>query len=245
MTTDDTKPRYGSVYARGYYDGLRAAGVTDHNDIQFMSRSRKDQERLMSVIDMAAKQGSTSPSSQTFQKPQEITQARFTSVFNGLSAVLKQVYECVPINDRWTVEQVTKEFSRKVATKPASEVKKLLNSLHSNGLIINDAGIYRRVKVTGNPSALSIVKPVIQNNGDSIVKTKPAGSTPKEITAMTTVMDGLARIAENARTLAQDMKALADDIDEAALNIEAEFEVSESKSEKLKQLQLLLKGITD
>lgn len=241
MADNDTKPRTGSVYARGYYDGLRAAGVNNPQEVPFVStRPKKELDSLNAALTMAAKQGSTSPSNQGFKKPSEITQARFTSVYNGLSVGLQNLYECVPITDRWTVEQVTREFSRKIGTKPASEIKKMLITLDSNGLIINDSGLFRRIKVSGNPSSLNLVKQPVSVPSD--------GKSSVEIFKLTparNVMDILSKIASNARTLAGDMKALATEIDDAALEIEQEFQNSEAKSEKLKQLQALLKNIAE
>ena len=244
--TDDTKPRYGSVYARGYNDGLRAAGVANPCEVPFVNtRSKKEIERVDAALTLAAKSPSRSPANQQFKKPTEITQQRFLSVFNGLSAVLKHLYECVPISEKWTAEQVSSEFARKVGSKPVTEIKKLLNSLDSNGLIVNDAGLYRRVIVSGNPSTISAVRPVLQGIGDDIIKAKPTTTQFQQPETKASSMDILARIAANARTLAGDIKALANDIDEAALEIEQEFQNSEAKSEQLKQLKSLLKNITD
>lgn len=241
MTDDDTKPRYGSVYARGFNDGLRAAGVANPYEVPFVStKPKKELDSLNAALNMASKQGSTSPSNQAFKKPSEITQARFTSVYNGLSVVLQNLYECVPINDRWTVEQVASEFSRKTGTKPASEIKKMLNTLDSNGLVINDSGLFRRVKVSGNPSSLNLVKTTVITE-----KNEKARLEIYQLTPARNVMDILSKIAANARTLAGDMKALATEIDDAALEIEQEFQNSEAKSEKLKQLQTLLKNIAE
>lgn len=61
MTDDNTKPRYGSVYARGYNDGLRAAGVANPYEVPFLTskatkeeRSYKSQQSLIQLIDKAA-----------------------------------------------------------------------------------------------------------------------------------------------------------------------------------------------
>lgn len=246
MTDNNAKPRYGSVYARGYNDGLRAAGVANPYEVPFVStRTKKEIGRVDAAFALATTSPSRSPANQQFKRPAEITQQRFSSVFNGLSVVLKRLYECVPIGEKWTAEQVASEFARKVASKPVTEVKKLLNSLDSNGLIVNDAGLYKRVIVSGNPSTISVAKPVLQGVGDDIIKATPATTPFKQPKTKTSSMDILARIAANARTLAGDIKALANDIDEAALEIEQEFQNSEAKSEQLKQLKSLLKGIAD
>lgn len=216
--TDDTLPRYRSVYAKGYNDGLRAAGVTNPYEVPFMSmggqtKRYNDQQRLITLID-------------SVQPEKEMNQAKFKSIHNGLSAIVKKVYEVVPIKTNWTSVQVVNELNRSGLNYDRKTIEGCLNSLVTSGLVSEPSkGLFIRVAVKDQPEKkvadLKPIRPVVS------LDAKQKG--PMEL---------LAELASKARQFAEEL-------DNAALEIEQEFQASEAKSEQLKQLKSLLKGITD
>jgi hypothetical protein len=56
-------------------------------------------------------------------------------------------------------------------------------------------------------------------------------------------IDVLGKLSSRLLSVNRDIKKIADDIDSAAISVQEQLEESEGKSEKLKQLQQLLKSL--
>ena len=245
MTDDDAKPRYGSVYARGYNDGLRAAGVTNPYEVPFLTskatkdeRSYKSQQSLIQLIDQAA-------SGQANKESSPVMNAKkFESKYNGLTSVAKKIYESLPIKESWTVSQIIAELARNGHRQDHTVVLRVCRELTESGLAIMSS-----INSRGDASFVrsKVEKPQPQKPKEETAMPEPIpASKPKsaDVVAIKATakkkgpMELLAELASKARQFAEEL-------DNAALEIEQEFQNSEAKSEKLKQLQTLLKGIAE
>lgn len=204
----DDRPNYGGVYARGYNDGLRAAGIKNTYEVPFIRGSVMNARKL-------------------------------ESKYRGLSAMEKKIYDAIPIQDKWTIPQIIAELTRCGSRPDHGQVLRVCRELCESGLVVEYAiggknnGYFSRVQIE-KPKQVeeSIMAELAQKPTQAEVvpiKTAPQKKGPMEL---------LAELASKARQFAEEL-------DNAALEIEQEFQTSEAKSEKLKQLQALLKGIAD
>lgn len=205
----DDRPNYGGVYARGYNDGLRAAGIENPYEFPFIREPPMNAKKLESKL-------------------------------RGLSIMERKVYDAIPIQAQWGVPQIIAELARSGSRPDHTQVLRVCRELCSNGLATEYAGgnknSGRFTRITAD------LKTKLQ---EEIVMAEPAQKpTSAEVVLIKTApkrkgpMELLAELASKARQFAEEL-------DTAALEIEQEFQTSEAKSEKLKQLQALLKGIAD
>lgn len=210
---DKSGPPHRKVYAKGFYDGIKAAafGITTLGE--------------------------------------GMNHARKVSLISGLSGIAKKVFDAVPLGEEWSAGQIGSEVHR---TGTAIDMKTLQGCL---GSLVNQ----KLIKETSPGSFTRRERAVIQ-----IVKTEPEYFTkPKEAPVLTVTaeknnqpkdkaapIDVIGDIAKNmALVISQvnmaitNLNKLKGDIEEAAIIIEEQFAESEKRSEKLKQLQELLKNL--
>lgn len=132
----------------------------------------------------------------------------------------QKVYNCVPINEAWSMHKIVTEMARVVGRPDAQIIHGCLRHLTDVGLVKEPSpSHYQRVAFkeeihVPEPTPIDAAK-------------KPAERTPFE------------RLA----TLAGTLRSVADCLDEIALDIEhSNTEVSEELT-KLRQLKTLLKGL--
>lgn len=198
--TDDLPHR--RVYAKGYYDGLRAAGVTDADEMPFMNAKK------------------------------------FDSVYNGLTSVARKVFDVTPISEKWAVDKIVSELSRRGSRVDHRVVMGALRDLCGRKLVVETStGLFQRASIEHKPKPVE-AKAMAEPKAAAEAKKSAEIVTLKSQPAKKGPMELLADLASKARTFAEEL-------DNAALEIEQEFQNSEAKSEQLKQLKSLLKGITD
>lgn len=152
---------------------------------------------------------------------------RFNSMYGGLSAVAKRVYEAVPISESWSAQQIKAELDRRGAgvSKDARVFGGCLCDLVARGLVSEAPhGMFRRVKVS-----LREAQPPQQKEQvvQSVQKSQPPAKS---------ALDRLS-------ALATQLKAIAGELETVALEMEDERAVDAEGRKRLEQLQQLLKGV--
>lgn len=153
--------------------------------------------------------------------------SRYEAMERELTPVARKVFECVPVQEAWTVFRISAELKRQGTPKDRRIVDGCLSSLVRDGLIKFDppTDIYQRVE----PRVATL----------NLVPEEPEVSAKKP-----SPMERMAALAERTRRLSLDLKVLADDIDAAAVLIDEETNEAGNDTKKLRQLQTLLKELT-
>ena len=164
-----------------------------------------------------------------------ISQTRFKQMFNTLNAPVKKVYEAVPVSEAWTSTQIIAEISRLgYSMRDSKAIIGCLDTLKRQGLIQEpERGTFVRVEV----KAIETYVKFMEETKEKIMATKPVTQMKQ------TNLDRLINLSEKANGLAAQMKAMATELENVALEIEAEIQENSTSAQKLKQLQELLKGV--
>ena len=164
-----------------------------------------------------------------------ISQTRFKQMFNTLNAPVKKVYEAVPVSEAWTTTQIIAEISRLgYSMRDSKAIIGCLDTLKRQGLIQEpERGSFVRVEV----KAIETYVKFIEETKEKIMATKPVTQMKQ------TNLDRLISLSEKANGLAAQMKSMATELENVALEIEAEIQENSTSAQKLKQLQELLKGV--
>ena len=163
-----------------------------------------------------------------------MNEARFSSIHRGLSSVAQKVYAAEPIADEWAIEAVRRELTRKGHTIDLHTIRGCMSSLVDSGLVTEPSrGQFSRVAIKEAYKAPAEPKPIKEAKQPE----KPA--MPKQ-----GAIDKLTALSARVRTAMSAMKTLADDIDNAALEIEADILKAGEGAQKYKQLQALLKEMS-
>ena len=165
-----------------------------------------------------------------------ISQTRFKQMFNVLNAPVKKVYEAVPVSEAWTTTQIIGEISRLgYSMRDSKAIIGCLDTLKRQGLITEpERGTFVRVEVK---ETVTTFDKFIEETKEKTVATKPVTQIKQ------TNLDRLISLSEKANGLAAQMKSMAADLENVALEIEAEIQENSTSAQKLKQLQELLKGV--
>ena len=162
-----------------------------------------------------------------------MNEARFSSIHRGLSSVAQKVYAAVPIADEWAIEAVRRELTRKGHTIDLHTIRGCMSSLVDSGLVTEPSrGQFSRVAIKEAYKAPAEPKAVKEAK-------QPENPMPKQ-----GAIDKLTALSARVRTAMSAMKTLADDIDNAALEIEADILKAGEGAQKYKQLQALLKEMS-
>lgn len=157
--------------------------------------------------------------------------ARMQSIIHGLTGIARKVYDTVPIQEGWTLAQVSAELGRNGLVYEHAKVHGCLRSLKEQGLIRECDGQFQRIE-----------------QRPRLVATRTPTTTPQEHNMPApTSSDPMANLAEIAATLreqARQLLAKADALDAAAIDVAETIERSGEDSAKLRQLQALLKDIS-
>lgn len=144
---------------------------------------------------------------------------KFTEIYEGLSTQPRDVYDSVPIKTSCSIGQIMDDMNRRGVAQSKTVVENCISMMAKNGLVVQEkAGYFVRQKVTDD----------MKKDSKTELKLNQKQSPSAILSAM----------AEKARQLAEELEY-------AAIEIEQEFQNSEAKSEQLKQLKSLLKGIAD
>ena len=158
-------------------------------------------------------------------KEMNLNQAKFNAIFNGLSAIAKKVYEAVPISAPWDAQQIHHEMIRTFTASDLKTTTGCLNTLVSSGLI-------------REPTKGTFVRIEVKQKVHTPMKKEETVATKLE-----TPMDKLLSISSGLKTLTNTINGLAKELDEVALDIEIKLEADSAETQKLKQLQQILKSL--
>lgn len=171
-----------------------------------------------------------------------MNQAKLHSAIEALPAISQKIYAVTPIRAAWTATQISNEQARQYGThQPLKTTQGVLYNLIERGLVREpEPHKFQRVPVKSKKTT----KTTPQDT--DMPHKKP------ELDYKKTPLDNLVTLADNARELAKVAEDLATriellrhDIENAALDLESQFQASEEKSLQLTQLKALLKNITD
>jgi hypothetical protein len=175
-----------------------------------------------------------------FRNGADMNNGRLASIVTGLSGIARKVYDVVPLSETWSVQQISNELMRCGSRVDNQVIKGCLNSLLTAKVVYeNRNGTFIKVRPKDATSyEAEPLNPVLtgedmQQNSTSHGSTTPVRS-PIEI---------LECLEKDAKAIAALAKKFSDDIAGAAIAIQEQLEEAEGKSEKLKQLQALLKSL--
>jgi len=166
-----------------------------------------------------------------------MNESRQQQILAGQSSIAQKVFTLVPIQAAWSNHEIHgAALTAKATGASPYAIRRALGELKEAGLIREPVGgKFQRDAATPKPAKEQAVTQVAKQTVVSIKK--PEGA-----------LDVLASLSGEVVNLAEDfskrMKALAARIEEVALSVEAERETNAAAVGKLKQLQELLKGIS-
>lgn len=175
------------------------------------------------------------------------------SLLRGQTNVAQKVYQAVPAQCAWGYDEIQREVRRLGFFVDYNVMQGCLNALCNAGLVRESpkGKHFVRTEVRGvteksPPASWDDVEEAV-DNVIAIETTKVIDmATPSTLQMVPTTIspiDQLTKLSARALTLAGQMKMLANDIDNAAVEIASQLEHSEKQSAKLRQLQELLKSI--
>ncbi len=176
-----------------------------------------------------------------------MSETRHKALLDGVTVLARKVYAVVPIAESWSRAQIQAELTRQgLPIRDRHTLEGCLGALERAGLISKSDDQYRREPVRASKHTVKLVAIPLQPEEAEV----PATPTPATVPASKTeskadgVVDTLGKLATKARGLSEMLKQWADEVDEAALEIEDEVSRNGDAAVKLKQLQALLKGLS-
>lgn len=166
-----------------------------------------------------------------------MNESRQQQILAGQSSIAQKVFTLVPIQAAWSNHEIHgAALTAKATGASPYAIRRALGELKEAGLIREPVGgKFQRDAAT--PKTIK-EQAVTQVAKQAVVSIKKSEGT----------LDVLASLSGEVVSLADDfskrMKALASRIEEVALSVEAERETNAAAVGKLKQLQELLKGIS-
>lgn len=160
-------------------------------------------------------------------------EARLTQLEQGLNGIAKKVLDAVPIKEPWSKERIQQEIRRSGNSAQRDIVEACLDNLRGRGLIKEPQhGIFIRVQAKEKNTSSIDTKPVP-------MLAKPVHQKEIELPIENDKPDALSRIAAIAKNLTTQIQEL----EAVALDVADHIQKVEKDSEKLRQLQALLKGL--
>lgn len=207
------------VYGRGLFDGLRMAGIDNPEEF--------------------------------------LNEAKLQRTARSINGVARKVLDTVPISEPWTISQVSAEMLRATGSRPEFKiVAGCLDSLASVGLIREPTrGSFIRVMPKRRPELASVPLPPAPLPAEQINRESPSTMTKLAITKPSIIheaapsaapVDPLERIAQVAtalRSASVSLAEMAQELDDAALVFTTRLDQVNADTEKLRQLQAILKSI--
>ena len=169
-----------------------------------------------------------------------ISEDRRSQILKAQSSLAQKVYEAVPIEGPWSPSFIQSEMQR-MGNSSANDLRKIqgcLNTLIESGLIREpEKNVFQRIAVREKCAKLpEFTEPLKVKIPMPTTTTAPqTAKTPSQI---------LASLSARAKKIGEQVAALAEDIDMAQLEIEEMNSAKDADTQKLKQLQQLLKSLS-
>ena len=184
----------------------------------------------------------------------EMTPKRQTQLVRGLTTICAKVYEATPISEPWPAARVLTELNRTGCGIPLDSVRGCLSSLVGSGLVAEpQRGSFQRVAVRDHAPEAD------EDYARRIVAAPPPAPPPPPSTPLLPAtlpalpvagaspklaqLDRLASIGASMRAMAELAGQIASEVDAAALAAQEEMDSMQAGTEKLRQLQALLKSL--
>lgn len=157
-----------------------------------------------------------------------MNETRMRQAMEGVTSIAQRVLEAVPIQEPWSKAQIVAELKRTGSSASVEVVHGCLNNLRGKGLISEpESGKFIRVQARKK-------QPAAEQPQD--VKETMTAPAPEPKVETDTALDRLAK-------LSGELIKRAAEIEEIALDVAQQIERVQADSEKLRQLQALLKGL--
>ena len=168
----------------------------------------------------------------------KMRESKFKAIHNGLSAIVKKVYEAVPIKDNWEKHKIILETQRLYPSmRDQNAILGCLDTLVRSGLVNQlENGNFRREHVEINASVKSATTKKQEPEQEM-------SNTEKQGDAAFSPIEKITRLQQMAAKIIDDVRAMSDAIETVAIEVEMQFSERDAESQKLKQLQTLLKGL--
>ena len=186
---------------------------------------------------------------------------RFKSVLSNMTAAAQKTYAAIPAHSAWTHDEINIELKRLGSHMEYRTMQGCINSLIGAGLVREVAGggkgpHFLRAEVRGKPT-----KPLKAQEEEAIeqptedevttmanlhrpTQAQAQAQAPAQVApAVKNPVDMLGELAAKTRALSAQLNSLAMEIDSAALAAQDYVEHSDKDTDKLRQLQALLKGL--
>jgi hypothetical protein len=164
-----------------------------------------------------------------------VNQVRLLEAERSLNGVAKKVLDCVPIAESWNVGMVCTELGRKFGARYGHDVVLgCLSTLKAQGLV--------REPTTREFQRIT-AKPVLVRSTDTDTEEELVAQASTTLLQPPTQAPTTSDLIKRIGSLTASMRAVADQIDTAALELEDQLAKLSADTEKLRQLQALLKGL--
>lgn len=160
---------------------------------------------------------------------------KFNSIYNGLSVQHKKVFESVPGDAYWSAARVGSDMFSKGIKLDLSIITGTLNCLVRNGLVIEtEKGMFSRERVEKSAKPKKEVTQAVKQI------TKIEESMTKE---QRSPFDIIREISLKFMDVAKTINTIAAELDASLSAAETHIAANDKDTEKLKQLQVLLKSL--
>ena len=148
---------------------------------------------------------------------------------SALNSQAKKVLSVTPFVAEWTISEILAELSRLGQSTDFKVVQACLSNLVDRGLVKKTGDRYQRIQARPR-----IRSQAVANDEMATMPACEPAAAPKDVSL-------LSKIA----TLSASLRSTANALDDIALEVEERITEAGRGSEKLRQLQQLLKGLTD
>jgi hypothetical protein len=173
--------------------------------------------------------------------------SRFQQIWNGTTHTARKIYDKVPIQEEWPIKLIYAELTRTGTALAYNTVSGCLESLRSSGLIRESRNGFKRELVRQAEVFVPLSAPVIQHEetpmNSPVVKPAPAPAPATQ----SEIVDSLGRLAMNLTAMAirlqKETSALAEQINNTALELQARVDIDSEDLDKLHTMRALLKNL--
>lgn len=168
---------------------------------------------------------------------EQMNNAKINAIENSVSGIARKVLEAIPISEEWTAAQIAWEVKRNGGSGDQRIIGGCINSLIQSG-VVREPTRGNFIRVGQKPKLATVPPQEKEEKGCSavlpVVEVKATQADP---------MKKIIEIAASMRESAANASRLAVEIEEVALDMESRIEKIHADTNKLRQLQELLKSI--
>lgn len=167
------------------------------------------------------------------------TESQLRRALDGTTTVARKVLDVVPMQDHWTREQIVAELRRSGSNLAVNVIHGCLDNLRGRGLI-SEPSTGRFIRITAKAQQRQAQQLLDDLEHDMALPTTPSTTAPAPAPVAAQNKDPVIALGN----LASQLRAMASAVEDAAMDVQQHIDSIKGDSEKLKQLQALLKGIS-